>query len=82
MDKEEIKNVVHNVQPTITKDKIDNALIILENWLALYPGFTAEQKNRRSRRSSRTEEAAQEVAAEEAEQKKQRRKEYQIKEFV
>jgi len=49
MDKDAIKEGVQNIMADITKDQVDNALVILENWLALFPGFTAKQKKQRKK---------------------------------
>jgi len=49
-DKERIRERLHDIDDSITKDKVDSALIALENWLRYYPGFTATQEGQRKKK--------------------------------
>lgn len=48
LDKQKILEQIHYVKDTVTMDKLNNTLIIMDNWLRLFPGY--EVRNTRSRR--------------------------------
>jgi len=47
--KDDLLEALNSIDDSVTKDQLTNALLILENWLALFPGFAVRQQRQRKK---------------------------------